>query len=153
MIVYRLAKKRYKDDISGKGAELAGGRWNSIGKAILYKAENRALCTAELAVHTPLGIVHKDYFLISMDIPNDMDILEISTKELPKNWKTFPHSPMTQNWGDQFVERNEYLVMKVPSAVIQGEYNYLINPNHTDFKKVKIVGMEPFTFDKRLFHK
>ena len=61
MIVYRLCKSIYKKDLSGKGAEIAGGRWNSKGYAILYTSESRSLCTAEIAVHTPLGNVPADY--------------------------------------------------------------------------------------------
>ena len=57
MIVFRLCKSMFKDDLSGRGAEIAGGRWNNRGRPMLYTAENRALCTAEIAVHTPLGIV------------------------------------------------------------------------------------------------
>ncbi|NND07925.1 MAG: RES family NAD+ phosphorylase [Saprospiraceae bacterium] len=142
-----------KDDMSGKGAELAGGRWNSIGQAMFYTAENRALCTAEIAVHTPLGIVPKNYYLISIEIPQDTDMLEIDVKDLPKNWKTFPHSPITKKVCDQFIAQNNFLIMKVPSAVIHGAYNCLINPTHKNFKKVNIVGSEPFAFDKRLFDK
>ena len=143
MIVYRLSKKKYRNDISGKGAEIGGGRWNSIGNAVLY--------TAEIAVHTPLGIVPKDYFLISIEIPGNAKIKEINRNDLPKNWKTFPHIPSTKKIGDEFVKQNEFLILKVPSAVIQGEYNYLINPNHKDFKKVNIKEIELFEFDKRLF--
>lgn len=153
MIVYRLSKKKYRNDLSGKGAEIGGGRWNSIGNAILYTVENRALCTAEIAVHTPLGITPKDYFLISIVVPENARIKQINKNGLPKNWKTFPLIPSTKKIGDEFVKQNEFLVLKVPSAVIQGEFNFLINPNHKDFKKVKIKSVEPFEFDKRLFDK
>ena len=57
MIVYRLSKSKYSADLSGKGAEKAGGRWNSKGVAMVYTSASRALCTAEVAVHVPLGIV------------------------------------------------------------------------------------------------
>ena len=153
MIVYRLSKKKYRADLSGKGAEIGGGRWNSIGNAILYTAENRALCTAEIAVHTPLGITPKDYFLISIEVPKNIKIKEIDKSKLPKKWKTFPHVPSTKKIGDEFVKQKEFLVLKVPSAVIQGEFNFLINSNHKDFKKVKIKSVEAFEFDKRLFDK
>jgi RES domain-containing protein len=151
MIVYRLSKKKFRNDISGKGAEIAGGRWNSIGNSILYTAENRALCTAEIAVHTPLGIVPKDYYLITIEIPKGSNILEVELSKLPKKWKTFPHLPSTKKVGDAFLSDNKFLIIKVPSAIIPGEFNFLLNPNHKDFKKVEIVKIEPFEFDKRLF--
>lgn len=152
MIVFRLSRKKYKDDISGKGAELAGGRWNSTGVALLYTSGNRALCTAEIAVHTPLGITPKDYFLLTLKIPKTK-AEEIHRKDLPKNWATFPHQKFTKKIGNNFVNENKNLILKVPSAVIQGEHNYLINPYHPSFKKVKIIDSEPFKFDMRLFEK
>ena len=138
MIVYRLCLEKYKNDLSGKGAEIAGGRWNSKGVALLYTGDNRALCTAEIAVHTPLGITPQDYYLIILDVPNViMEVIEL--KELPKNWQTFIFQPSTRKFGDNFAKRNESLLLKVPSAVVQGEFNYLINPKHKYFKKMKIL--------------
>ncbi len=71
MIVYRLSKSKYSADLSGKGAEKAGGRWNSKGVAMVYTSASRALCTAEVSVHVPLGIVPVDYELVSIEIPDD----------------------------------------------------------------------------------
>ncbi|MGB4773946.1 MAG: RES family NAD+ phosphorylase [Daejeonella sp.] len=151
MIVYRLSKAAYYNDLSGKGAELSGGRWNTKGRAIIYTSESRALCTAEIAVHTPLGIVPKDYYLSLIEISNDIAIEEISQDKLPLDWKSFPHSETTQLIGDQFLKEQKNLLLKVPSAVVQGEFNYLINPNHPDIFTIKVIRNEQFQFDERLF--
>jgi RES domain-containing protein len=151
MKVFRLSKKKYCKDLSGKGAEIAGGRWNNKGTALLYTSQSRALCTTEVAVHTPLGIVPDDYFLSIIEIPDQAAILEVKADELPEDWKSFPHPQASRQIGDRFVEEAEYLVLKVPSAVVQGDFNYLINPLHPDFKEVKLLDTEPFTFDRRLF--
>lgn len=150
MIVYRLSKSVYANDLSGKGAELVGGRWNSRGNAILYTSQSIALCVTEIAVHVPLGILPKDYDLIHIEIPDD-NILEV--KRLPKDWQTFPHADSTQKIGDKFLKDKKYLVLKVPSAAVQGEFNFLVNPRHPDFDKVKIKKKEKFSFDERLFVK
>jgi RES domain-containing protein len=152
MRVFRLSKSRFADDLSGKGAEIAGGRWNSKGMAMLYTGASRALCTAEIAVHVPLGIVPFDYWMIAIEIPDD-SIFELETGKLPKKWRDFPHQTSTQNIGNEFLKENKFLVFKAPSAVVQGDFNYLINPFHPDFSKVKIVNKEPFSFDNRLFIK
>ena len=131
---------------------LAKREMNSIGVALLYTGENRALCTAEIAVHTPLGITPQDYYLISIELPKTK-IEEIQLVELSKKWKTFPHQQFTKKFGNDFVKRNKALILKVPSAVIQGAFNFLINPSHKKFKTVKIIKIEPFEFDKRLFEK
>lgn len=151
MKVYRLSKSRYAHDLTGKGAELTGGRWNKVGTKILYTSESRALCTAEIAVHTPIGIIPTDYFLITIEIADTIEINQLDEATLKPDWKSFPHSNTTQEIGEDFISKGEFLVLKVPSAVVQGDFNYLINPLHKDFDKVKIVDKEMFTFDQRLF--
>lgn len=153
MIVYRLSKSKYSHDLTGRGAELAGGRWNSKGIPLVYTAQSRALCTVEIAVHTSLGNVPSDYDLVSIEIPDLVEILEPELAVLPADWKSFPHSHSTQETGDLFAKELNYLVMRVPSAVIQDEYNYLINPRHREMSKINVVKVEPFSFDPRLFVK
>ena len=153
MIVYRLARTRFKNDLSGRGAEIAGGRWNSIGIPALYTGESRALCALEIAVHTPLNVVPKDYLLITLEIPGHIKIEEVFLKDLPPDWKSFPEVRYTQTLGDRFFREGKYLALKVPSAIIRGDHNIILNPFHEDFKLVKVVSAEPFEFDQRLFIK
>ena len=153
MIVFRLSKSVYANDLSGRGAEKAGGRWNSKGTAIIYTSESRALCTTEIAVHTPLGILPLDYVIIAIEIPKTVAVQELKDTELPEDWKSLPHSHSTQEIGDAFIAAEKFAVIKVPSAVVQGEFNYLLNPAHRDFKKIKVKLTEPFDFDERLFIK
>jgi RES domain-containing protein len=150
MIVYRLSKQKFARDLSGRGAETSGGRWNSRGVPMLYTSESRALCVAEIAVHTPLGIVPEDYVLVSIEIP-EVEMAEVAVGSLPPDWKVFPHARSTQTIGDRFILDGEHLVLKVPSAVVQGDYNYLVNPLHPDFPRVKVIKTEAFSFDTRLF--
>lgn len=150
MIVYRLSKAQYSNDLSGKGAELAGGRWNSKGTTLIYTGQSIALSMAEVAVHISLGIIPPDYELISLEIP-DNEIYELKKQDLPEDWKSFPNSYASQSIGDDFVKNGKFLTLKVPSAVVQGEFNYLINPRHPKISKVKIKKIESFSFDQRLF--
>ncbi|MCE3296582.1 MAG: superfamily protein [Crocinitomicaceae bacterium] len=151
MIVYRLSKAKYASDLSGKGAEQTGGRWNSKGVAMLYTGQSRALCTTEIAVHTPLGILPLDYELITIHIPDDVKVKEL--KSLPEDLQYFPHSIYTRQLGDDFILKGKSAVLKVPSAVVQGEFNYLLNPAHPEFHKITVKSREPFSFDQRLFLK
>lgn len=153
MIVYRLGKEKYKNDLSGKGAEKAGARWNSKGQAMVYTSESRALCTTEIAVRTPLGNVPIDFYLTTIEIPDTIEIGELKASELPRDWKSIPHPNSTQVLGDKFIATGKFLVLKVPSAVVQGDFNYLINPAHKLIGKVKVIKTEPFVFDERLFIK
>jgi RES domain-containing protein len=149
MIVYRLAKGKNRRDLSGKGAEIYGGRWNSKGTAILYASQSRALAFAEVSMHIPFGIIPKDYFLVSIQIPDKASVLKLTEEDLPVDWRSNPHSHSTQKIGDEFVAAGKYLVLRVPSAVVPGEFNYLINSAHAMMREVKVDKVEPFEFDSR----
>lgn len=81
MRVYRLAKEKFRNDLSGRGAEITGGRWNNKGTALVYTSDSRALCTAEIAVRTPLGILPIDYWMIELDLPDSIKMFELKTKK------------------------------------------------------------------------
>jgi RES domain-containing protein len=151
MIVYRLSKAKFAADLTGQGARLAGGRWNSQGVALLYTSESRALCAVEIAVHTSLSLLPSDYYLTTIMIPDSAPVSVINPAKIPHGWQSFPFPSFTRIIGDQFVKQNRYLVLKVPSAVVQGDFNYLINPSHTLMDQVKIIQTERFEFDERLF--
>jgi RES domain-containing protein len=151
MKVYRLTKSKHQNDLSGKGAELAGGRWNNKGIPVIYTCSSRALCTAEIAAHTPFGLIPRDYALVTLAIPDDIAFYEVKLHELPQGWSAFPHPASTKNLGDELLTNAHNLVIKVPSAVVQGDYNYLINPHHKSIAKVSILNTEAFEFDERLF--
>lgn len=153
MIVYRLCKSEYAGDLSGEGARKFGGRWNSKGTAMIYTAESRALCTAELAVHLSLGMLPKGYRMISILIQDDITTGELNNNELPVDWKSFPYQPSSQAFGDAFIQNLEFAIIKVPSAVVPGDHNYLLNPLHPDFREIRIIDSENFDFDERLFLK
>lgn len=150
MIVYRLSKEIYKNDLSGIGAEKFGGRWNNKGTRMVYTAQSRALANLEVAVHLAFTNIPKNYYLTTLQIPDEF-IVTYDQKYLKnKNWKSIPPINFTQTEGDKFVKENG-LILKVPSAIVQGDYNYLINPTHEKLSQVKILESELFSFDSRLF--
>ena len=151
MEVYRLAREKFAGSLSGKGAAISGARWNSVGLEMIYTAANRSLAMAEVAVHLTLATLPTDFMMLTIQIPEDVSVLELDVEGLPANWSNFPHIAATQKLGDQFVLENRYCVLQVPSAVTRGDYNYLINPGHADFKRIKIIGAEKFPFDHRIF--
>ena len=99
----------------------------------------------------PLGLLPSDYKIISINIPDSINILILPKNKLPDDWNTIPHSRSTQNIGDNFIRQNKSAVIKVPSAVVPGDFNYLINTDHDDLKEITIVNIESFMFDSRLF--
>jgi RES domain-containing protein len=153
MIVHRLAITKYSNDLSGIGAEITGGRWNYKGTRVLYTADSRALCMAEIAVHSPVGIMPIDYNMITIELPDFNDAPIIKQESLPNEWRKFPYSNITQEIGENFIQEREHLYIQVPSAVVQGDYNILVNPLHKYFEKVQILNVEKFHFDERLFNR
>jgi RES domain-containing protein len=118
MIVYRLANKKYSTDLSGIGAEITGGRWKFKGTRVLYTADSRALCMAEIAVHTPIGVMPKDYYLVTIQIPDYSNIKQLNPKILPRDRRKFPYSKLTQDLGEKFIVKNEALYIKVPHRLL-----------------------------------
>jgi RES domain-containing protein len=151
MEVFRLVRGKFAEPLSGKGAAIRGARWNSIGVELIYTALNRSLAMAEVAVHFSLATLPDDYTMMTINVPDDVSIKTLSKIDLQKDWNLFPHPSSTQKIGDQFVLENEYCVLKIPSVVTQGDYNVLINPNHPDYKRLSIVEIVQFPFDKRIF--
>jgi RES domain-containing protein len=152
MQVFRLARAPYAKILSGSGAALKGGRWNSIGVEMIYTAANRALAMAEVAVHFTAATLPDDYMMVTLQIPDDLVIQQISTDALADDWNIYPPLLSTQRIGDDFVRENRFPVFRVPSAVVQGEFNLLLNPHHPDFKRITIEEIQKFPFDSRIFH-
>jgi RES domain-containing protein len=151
MQVFRIARRQFANSLSGRGAALHGARWNSPGVEMVYTAGNRSLAMAEVLVHLSLDIIPDDFMMITIDIPDDIAITTINEQELPEYWNHFPHNQSTQQLGDKFIMDNKFCILKVPSVVTQGDYNFLLNPMHSEFTHVKISEVRNFLFDNRLF--
>jgi RES domain-containing protein len=151
MEAYRLSREKFSTSLSGKGAAIKGARWNSIGVELIYSASNRSLAMAEVAVHFTLATLPSDYIMMTVFIPDDISVKKLNESDLPSDWNTFPHPLSTQTIGDAFVSENKYCVLQIPSVVTQGDYNFLINPNHPNFSRIKIITTSKFPFDKRIF--
>ncbi|MFT4022388.1 MAG: RES family NAD+ phosphorylase [Flavihumibacter sp.] len=151
MEAFRLARAPYAGALSGKGAAISGARWNAVGVEMIYTASNRALAMAEVAVHFTLVTLPPDYQMMTLFIPDDISLYRLNISDLPGNWNEFPHPKATQAIGDRFIAAGKYCVLQIPSAVVKGDYNLLINPNHPGFAGIQIIATEKFPFDKRIF--
>ena len=151
MELYRIAQEKYAEDLSGNGARLFGGRWNSEGQFALYTSFTRSLALLETLAHTPAKLLQaKTYLLITLFVPDTTTIQTVETKKLPHGWDDVEISPFTQKTGDQFLIAKKNLALVVPSVLMPEEINYILNPLHADFKKVKIINKRRIHFDKRV---
>ena len=151
MEVFRLSRKKFAHTLSGKGAALKGARWNSMGVEMIYSAANRSLAMAEVVVHLTLGTLPKDYMMITLYIPKFVAVGQIDIASLPAGWNSFPYLSTTQVVGDNFISENKFCLLKIPSVVVPGDFNFLINPHHPDFKQIEIRKVVKFPFDNRIF--
>ncbi|MEO6329285.1 MAG: RES family NAD+ phosphorylase [Ginsengibacter sp.] len=147
MIVFRISNELYKNDISGNGSAVNGSRWNSKGKRMVYTGEYISLVILESLVHLKHADIPDNQYLLQIEIPQ-ADFSEIRQSKIKDDWQE--ELNYTQWIGDQFILAGKSLVLKVPSAVVPQEHNFLLNPLHTDFKKIKIVSSELLNLDKRL---
>ena len=146
---WRIVKEKHAATaFSGEGAAKTGGRWNSRGVAIVYASSTKALAVLESLVHLNPPIFFK---YVAFRIEFNVSIVEeIPANALPEQWTAAPPTPSSQGIGDLWVREGRSAVLAVPSAILSGEPNYLLNPGHPDFKKIEIGSAEPFTFDPRL---
>lgn len=147
--LYRLSVELYSDDLSGIGASIAGGRWNRPGFRMLYTASSRALATLEVLVHVPAMFVPKPYQMLTLSVPED-SLLSIPLDQLPEGWNLLTPPISIKDITESWLTANRFLLLKVPSAIVAGEYNYLINPAHPRSSEVLITDKQPYRFDPRL---
>lgn len=149
MKVYHLGKRKFAGDLTGKGAELFGGRWNRPGTPCIYTSETLSLALLEYAVNNSLDNIPRALSYTIYEIP-DKGFRKALVSSLPGNWTERPVPVSTMDFGTKLLRENKHLILAVPSVVIPDEFNYLINPAHKDIQKVKIIGKKDFVFDIRL---
>lgn len=146
---WRIVKARHAATaFDGEGARLFGGRWNSPGTRVVYTSGSKALATLESLVHLNPPVVFA-YVVIAVEFDEAL-VEPVASVRLPAEWAGEPPPPSAQAVGDAWVKEARSAVLELPSAIIQTECNYLLNPAHPDFKKIAIRKPEPFSFDPRL---
>ncbi|MBS1495715.1 MAG: RES family NAD+ phosphorylase [Bacteroidetes bacterium] len=147
MFVYRIALEKYTHQLLSPGTE---ARWNSKGNFVIYTAASRALACLENIVHRDSEGLKALFKVMIIDIPDSVSIQEINVKNLPVDFPNTSTLHITRQMGNNWLYAQKTAVLKVPSAIIKGESNYLLNPAHSQFKKIKIKALEDFEFDNRL---
>jgi len=150
MEVFRIARDAYKADLSGIGAKMDGGRWNSIGKPVVYASENQSLSLLETLVHISPRTVTSDLWVATIHIPDDLRIDRVKRANLPERWNQYRVAPVSQEFGDRWLAQMETLELVVPSVISPIDCNVLLNPNHPEMRKVRIVESQPLSIDPRL---
>lgn len=150
MQLWRLVKTRYsRAAFDGEGAHRYGGRWNSPGTRVAYASTSPALAVLEVLVHVTGGGSLPGYSMVTATLPDSL-VEALDPDELPSNWNRWPAPPATQAIGDSWTRSKRSVALRVPSAIVEGEWNVLLNPAHTDFFRLVVAASAPFRFDQRL---
>lgn len=149
--MYRVLRKPYaRTPFDGEGSYQYGGRWSSPGTRLSYASEHQSLAMLEYFVHLEASDAPPDLVLASADIPDDLSRQQIEVGTLPANWRETPAPAELARLGDEFVLTGKDCILIVPSALVPNENNWLVNPLHEEFQKIKIRQTEPLTYDSRL---
>lgn len=149
--LYRIVKDKWAESaFDGDGASLHGGRWNSIGRSVVYVAASESLAILEILVHLKNTKILDNYVLFTLEIEED-DALVLQSEDLPENWKEEPAPLETAEIGDQWLASNASLALALPSVIVPRECNYILNTKHPKFKDlIATAKKHDLSIDSRL---
>jgi RES domain-containing protein len=149
MNAWRIVKAVHSADaFSGSGAEKYGGRWNQVGRRVVYCSSSQSLAMLETLVHINPA-VPMDYVIFPIRFDASL-VTSIARKSIPPNWREEPPPVDCQLSGDAWLKAGKHPILRVPSVIVPDEDNFLLNPLHSDFSKITIGKPIPFSFDGRL---
>lgn len=147
---WRIVKAKHAAAaFGGLGAKLAGGRWNSAGVAVVYTAGSLALGMLEMLVHVQREELLRRYVTFEVAFDESL-VTPVELADLPHNWRRSPSPAALRGIGDDWIAGRTSPVLRVPSAVVPAEFNYLLNPNHADFDRIRIGPKRAILLDSRL---
>lgn len=149
--VFRICKRKYAPEaFDGEGAFRFGGRWNSRGTRIVYTSGSLALAALEMLVHLDDDSMLAAYSFVPAEVPADLILLVEEYRPLPKSWSASPAATAINRIGDEWARAKASAVLEVPTSIIPRGRNYLLNPAHADFSRIKLGEPQGFVFDGRL---
>lgn len=152
MRVWRLTRQRHATTaFLGIGAERAGSRWTPPGLRVVYTSESIALAVLETLVHMEMRHAAAAQVLIEAEIPDDLPCAKLAVGDLPENWRDYPAPRGLQVFGRDWVMASASAVLQVPSAIVPHEYNFILNPAHPDYCRIRLGSPQLFRFDGRLW--
>jgi RES domain-containing protein len=148
---WRVDNKRWEArSFDGTGASLEGGRWNSSGVPVVYASEHLAMAAQEIFVHLPRPLPRSSRYVKFGIRFGGLAMTRLEPSELPPDWRAEPVPGSTQRIGDAWVAAAKTAILAVPSVLYPEETNFVLNPAHPDFSKIRISAAEPFAFDPRM---
>lgn len=150
MRIWRICRKPFsRDPLDGRGGLIVAGRWHTPRRLIIYASESLALAGLEVLVHSDVDLLPSDLVAIEVDVPAKVKIGEIKVNDLPRSWRKHPGPRRLQELGNEWLDQGRAAVLRVPSALVPTENNFLVNPSHPAFSELRVVRRFEFSFDER----
>jgi RES domain-containing protein len=151
MRVWRICKAEHAATaFTGEGATQYAGRWHHAGTPVVYTSASLALAALEQLVHLHRPRLPPHFVCFVVDVPDALAPIEVRVATLPVGWHRHPGPLALCDIGTRWIASGASVCLKVPSAVVRGEHNFLLNPRHRDFRRLRIGKPAPFEFDERL---
>lgn len=150
MRIWRIVRSPFSRlPLDGRGGLVAPGRWHTPRRLVAYASESLALASLEVLVHCDVDLIPSDLVAIEVDVPAKIKVLEIKVKDLPRGWRKHPAPPRLAELGNDWLDGGSSGVLRVPSAVVPTESNFLVNPLHPSSSELRVVRRFKFGFDER----
>jgi RES domain-containing protein len=152
MLLYRITSEAFASDLSGRGAQMFGGRWNPKGMAALYTAETPAQAMLEFLPHFPETCAPSNLVLVTIEVPDNLKIEEISQCDLPENWNAKPPTLFTAIIGREWLRNGATAALRVPSVMLPfgKAWNLVLNPAHPQCAGIEVFEIIAISVDPRL---
>ena len=144
MELYRIVKQEYAGSLYASGL---ANRWNKSGQKVIYTAGSRSLACLENVVHSSGEALREKFTVIVIYLPDSLAISSLHIANLPEDWYKKARHPACQQLGSEWYESMKTAVLKVPSAIVQEEYNFVLNSQHLQYPEIQIIDQKEFAFD------
>jgi RES domain-containing protein len=147
MLLWRISNH---SSLDGRGGLLASGRWHTRGRPVVYLAESAAGALLEALVHLELdyNTLPESYGLLKSEAPDSVRLQNLNVNKLPYNWVN--DQVTTRTAGDEWLAANRGALLRVPSAIVPETGNVLLNPEHSEARKIRVLSYRPYPWDRRL---
>jgi RES domain-containing protein len=151
MQLWRICRRQFaRQPLSGRGGLASSGRWHTAPRLVVYASESLALASLELLVHLDPDLLPADLVALLLDVPEAVSMRSITVPELPRSWRRTPAPRALQRLGDAWLDNQETTLLRVPSAIVPTEFNFLLNPQHPDSRRITVARRISFALDSRL---
>jgi RES domain-containing protein len=149
--LFRICRKAFaRSSLDGRGGLVVSGRWHNARRLVTYASESLALAGLEVLVHCDADLLPTDLIAIEIFAPTSVRTAQLSLADLPRTWRKYPAPASLQRLGNTWLDRANACILRVPSAIIPTESNFLIDPRHPDITKLRVTRKFDFRFDSRL---